>query len=79
VLTTFAFWVQLTKVCPVLGVAVTICELPSANVPPPVTVPSAVGEALTASLYCFGLTVRVAVRVVFPWLLLVLLKPILPA
>src|SRR6516225_12232713 len=61
-----------------LGVAVTVCELPSAKVPAPLTVPSAVGEAVTESLYCFGLTTSVATRVVFPWLLVVLLKPILP-
>jgi len=41
-------------------------ELPSANVPAPLTVPSAVGEAVTESLYCFGLTTSVAARVVFP-------------
>jgi hypothetical protein len=32
-----------------LGVAVTVCEVPSANLPPPLTVPSALGEALTSS------------------------------
>jgi hypothetical protein len=36
-----------------------------------------VGEALTVSLYCFGLTIIVAARMVFPWLLVVLLKPML--
>ena len=30
-----------------LGVAVTVCEVPPANVPPPLTVPSAPGEPLT--------------------------------
>jgi hypothetical protein len=50
VLTTFVFCVQLTKVWPLLGMAVTICELPSANVPPPLTVPSPLGEALTGTL-----------------------------
>jgi hypothetical protein len=33
----------------VLAVAVTVWELPSANVPPPLTVPSAGGEALRVS------------------------------
>ena len=31
-----------------LGVAVTVCILPPRYVPPPLTVPSALGEALTA-------------------------------
>jgi hypothetical protein len=43
VLTTRPFSVQWTKV--LLGVAVTVFELPSANVPPPLTVPPALGEA----------------------------------
>jgi hypothetical protein len=34
-----------------LGVAVTVCELPDANVPPPLTLPSALGEALTTIVY----------------------------
>jgi hypothetical protein len=55
-------------------VAVTVRELPSANVPPPLTVPPARGEALTVSLYCLGLTISVATRAMFPWLLV---KPIL--
>ena len=37
------------------------------------------GDALTARLYCFGLTTSVAARVAFPWLLVVLLKSILLA
>jgi hypothetical protein len=45
VLTTFVFRVQLTKLWPLLAVAITVCELPSANVPAPLTVPSAVGRA----------------------------------
>jgi hypothetical protein len=39
VLTTFPFCVQLTKLWVPLGVAVTVTELPSTNVPPPLTVP----------------------------------------
>jgi len=59
-----------------LAVAVTVCELPAANVPPPLTVPAALGEAVTATatVYCAAETVRVAMRVVFPRLLVVLLK-----
>ena len=71
-LTTFPLSVHWTKVCPGFAVATTVHELPSANVPPPLTVPSARGEASTVSLYCFGLTIRVATRVVFPWLFVVL-------
>jgi hypothetical protein len=74
VLTTGPLSVQWTKVWPVSGVAVTVCELPSANLPPPLTVPSALGDALTVISYCLGLTVSVATRVVLPWLLVVLLK-----
>jgi hypothetical protein len=68
----FPLCVQLTKLWPLLVVAITVCELPSANVPPPLTVPSAEGVALAERVYCFGLTVSVATRAVFPWLLLVL-------
>jgi hypothetical protein len=39
VLTTFAFCVQLTKLWVPFGVAVTVTELPSVNVPAPLTVP----------------------------------------
>jgi hypothetical protein len=39
VLTTFPFCVQFTKLPVPFGVAVTVTELPSANVPPPLTVP----------------------------------------
>ena len=73
-LTTLPLWVQWTKLWVPLGVAVTVCELPPTKVPPPLTVPSALGEALTAMVYCLGATVSVATRVVFPWLLVVLLK-----
>jgi len=48
VLTLLPLWVQWTKLWVPLGVAVTVCELPATNVPPPLTVPSALGEALTA-------------------------------
>ena len=34
------------------GVAVTVCEVPSVNVPPPLTVPSALGDASTVILNC---------------------------
>jgi hypothetical protein len=53
---------------PILGpvAAITVCELPSANVPPPLTVPSALGEALTVIVCYLGLTVSVARRVVLP-------------
>ena len=61
----------MTKLKPLLGVAVTVRELPAANVPPPLTVPPALGEALTAMVYCVAATVRVARR-------LVLLKLMLP-
>jgi hypothetical protein len=61
VLTTLPLAVQLTKLKPLLGVAVTVSELPAANVPPPLTVPSALGEALTAIVYCTG--VKFATRV----------------
>jgi hypothetical protein len=64
--------VQWTKLRLPMGMAVTVCELPPANVPPPLTVPSALGEALTVIVYCLGATVSVARRVVFPWLLVVL-------
>src|ERR1700687_3023545 len=50
-LTTLPFSVQWTKVWPLWGVAVTVCELPAANVPPPLTVPSELGEALTLTVY----------------------------
>ena len=49
----------------------------SQKLPPPPTVPSALGEALTAMVYCLGVTFSVATRVVFPWPLVVLLKLIL--
>jgi hypothetical protein len=52
----------------------TVCELPSANVPPPLTVPSALGDALTAIVSYLGVTVSVVTRVVLPLLLVVLLK-----
>jgi hypothetical protein len=52
VLTTLPFWVQLTKLKPLLGVAFTVSELPAANVTPPLTVTSALGVALTATVYC---------------------------
>src|SRR5262249_47986707 len=39
--------VQLTKVKPALAAAVTVCEPPAANVPPPVTVPAPLGETLS--------------------------------
>jgi hypothetical protein len=77
VLTTAPFSVQWIKVWPLLAVAITVSKLPSANVRPPLTVPSAEGEALTVRVYRFGLTISVAARVVFPWLLVVLLKSIL--
>jgi hypothetical protein len=35
-----------------LGTAVTVREVPAANVPPPLTVPPVVGEALSAIVYC---------------------------
>jgi hypothetical protein len=52
-----------------LAVAVTVCELPAANVPPPLTVPPALGDALTATVYCVcaavaAVTVRDAGRAV---------------
>jgi hypothetical protein len=50
-LTTLPLLVQWTKLWPLLGVAVTVCEVPPANVPPPLTVPSALGEALTLIVY----------------------------
>jgi hypothetical protein len=50
VLSTFPLCVQLTKLWQLLVVAITVRELPSANVPPPLAVPSALGEALTASV-----------------------------
>jgi hypothetical protein len=77
VLTTAPFLVQWTKVWPLLVVAVTVRELPSANVPPPLTAPSAVRDALRVRLYCLGLTISVARRLVFPWLLVVLWKSML--
>ena len=55
--------VQLTKLKPLLAVAVTVTELPAANVPPPLTVPSALGEALTATVYCVAAVVKLATRV----------------
>jgi hypothetical protein len=76
VLTTLPFWVQLTKLKPLLAVAVTVTELPAANVPPPLTVPSALGEALTATVSCVALTVRVARRL---WLLKLMLPVYVPA
>jgi len=72
VLTTVPFSVQRTKVWPVTGVAVTVCVLPCTNVPPPLSVPSAAGEALTLIVYSFGVRFSVASRVVFPWPLVVL-------
>jgi hypothetical protein len=45
--------------------------LPSAKIPPPLTVPSPAGEALTVTVYS---TIRLATRVVFPWLLQRFLK-----
>jgi hypothetical protein len=74
VLTTRPFSVQWTKLWPLSGVAVTVYELPPANVPPPLTVPSALGDASTVILNCLGLTVSVARRVVLPGPLLVLLN-----
>ena len=59
-LTTLPFCVQLTKLKPLLAVAVTVTELPAANVPPPLTVPSALGEALTATVYCVAAVVELA-------------------
>ena len=47
VLTTAPFCVQLVKVYPLLGDAVTVTLLPPANVPPPETVPAVFGEAFT--------------------------------
>jgi hypothetical protein len=78
VLTTRPFWVQWTKLWPPLGVAVTVCDVPATNVPPPPIVPSALGEALTVIVYSLGLTVRVATRLVLPWPVDALVKAMLP-
>jgi len=78
VLTTRPFSVQWKKVRPVLGVAVTVCKLPPKKVPPPLTTPSALGDALTSTVYSAGTTVRNASRNLFPWPLLVLMKLMLP-
>jgi hypothetical protein len=47
-------------------VAVTVCELPAANVPPPLTVPPALGEALTATVYCVAVGVKFEVLALMP-------------
>ena len=78
-LTTAPFLVQWKKVWPLLGVAVTVCEVPSGNLPPPLTVPEVLGEALTVIVYGLGLTVSAAARVVFPWPFVVLLKLMMPS
>jgi hypothetical protein len=74
VLTTRPFSVQWTKVWPLLGVAVTVREVPAANVPPPLTAPSALGDASIVILNCLGVTVSVATRVALCWLVVVSLK-----
>jgi hypothetical protein len=54
VLTTLPFDVQSAKLYPLLTVAFTVCELPAVNVPPPLTVPAVLGEALTEIEYCIN-------------------------
>jgi len=56
------------RVCPVdksvgvIGRGGTVTELPAANVPPPLTVPPALGEALTATVSCVTTVVKLATR-----------------
>jgi len=56
VLTTLPFSVQLEKVNPLLGLAVTVRELPEAKVPAPLTVPPVLGDAPT-EIVKFGLLI----------------------
>jgi hypothetical protein len=50
VLTTVPFSVQLLKVNPLLGAAVTVTLEPLANVPPPLVVPPLLGKELVVTV-----------------------------